>query len=297
MSPGFPVNAFITHLDIEAGSSSLTIEAYLGDIDRYVAWLAERGTTEPGAVVTKDIEDYLSFLRAEGRASKTVARAFAAVRAFHRFMHGEGLTQANPTDTLGVSPGRRKLPDVLSIEEIGKLIEAPDIETPLGLRDRAMLEFAYATGSRVSELVNITMQNVMLSEALVRIMGKGAKERMVPMGSVARKYVDSYLREVRPELAKRKSRDVLFLSYRGNPMTRDGYWKLLKKYVIQAGITTHTSPHTLRHSFATHLLAGGADIRVIQELLGHATIATTEVYTHVDRSYLKEVHGTYHPRA
>ena len=297
MSPGFPVNAFITHLDIEAGSSSHTIEAYLGDIDRYVAWLAERDTTEPGAVVTKDIEDYLSFLRTEGRSSKTVARAFAAVRAFHRFMHGEGLTRANPTDTLGVSPGRRKLPDVLSIEEIGKLIEAPDIETPLGLRDRAMLEFAYATGSRVSELVNMTLQNVMLSEALVRIMGKGAKERMVPMGSVARKYVDRYLREVRSELATRKSRDVLFLSYRGNPMTRDGYWKLLKKYVIQAGITTHTSPHTLRHSFATHLLAGGADIRVIQELLGHATIATTEVYTHVDRSYLKEVHSTYHPRA
>ena len=297
MPPGFPVNAFITYLDIEAGSSSHTIEAYLGDVDRYVAWLTERGATEPGAVTTRDVEDYLEHLREEGRVPKTVARAFAAIRAFHRFLHGEGITPANPTDTLGVSPGRRKLPDVLSVKEIEMLIEAPDIGTPLGLRDRAMLEFAYATGSRVSELVAMTMQNIMLSEALVRIMGKGAKERMVPLGSKAREFVERYLREVRPDLAKRKARDVLFLSFRGNPMTRMGYWKILKKYVIQAGITTHTSPHTLRHSFATHLLEGGADIRVIQELLGHATIATTEIYTHVDREYLKEVHSTFHPRA
>ena len=160
-----------------------------------------------------------------------------------------------------------------------------------------MLEFAYATGTRVSELVTMTIQNILFKENIVRITGKGSKQRLVPLGSTAKGRVQEYLTQVRPQLAGNKSKDVLFLNSRGGPLSRMGFWKILRKYVIQAGITTHTSPHTLRHSFATHLLEGGADIRVIQELLGHSNISTTEIYTHIDREYLKEVHRTFHPRA
>ncbi len=294
---GFPLTAFVTHLDIEEGSSPLTIESYLGDIERYTAWLAERRITEPATVTRRDVEIYIEYLREAGRSPKTVARAFAALRAFHRFCLREGVAGSDPTDKLAVSPGRRRLPDVLSIPEVVRLLETPDTSVPLGIRDRALLEFAYATGCRVSELVNMTVPNVLMEETLVRIMGKGAKERVIPFGSAAKQWLRRYLADVRPGLVSTLSRDRLFVSVRGRPLTRDGYWKILRKHVERAGITTHTSPHTLRHSFATHLLEGGADIRVIQELLGHANITTTEIYTHVNREFLSEVHRTFHPRA
>ena len=226
-----------------------------------------------------------------------MARNFSAVRSYHLFLNRERFTDNDPTETVELLSLHRKLPDVLSIDEIVRLIEIPDTSDSLGLRDHAMLEFAYATGVRVSELISITIQNILFSENLVRITGKGSKERIVPLGETAKEAVQLYMRQVRVNLAGKKSKDVLFLNRRGTPLTRMGFWKILRKYVILAGITKHTSPHTIRHSYATHLLEGGADIRVVQELLGHANIATTEIYTHIDREYIKEVHRTFHPRA
>ncbi len=219
------------------------------------------------------------------------------MRSYHRFLRSERICGEDPTETVEVRSSRRKLPDTLSIEEVVRLIESPDVSDPLCLRDRAMLEFAYATGTRVSELINMPVSSVLFREDIVRITGKGSKERIVPLGSTAKEMVLAYMEKSRPTLVGKTPRDILFLNARGDPLTRMGFWKILRKYVIQAGITRHTSPHTLRHSFATHLLEGGADIRVLQELLGHSNIATTEIYTHIDREYLKEVHRTFHPRA
>jgi len=297
MPDQFSITGFVTYLDVEEGLSPNTIEAYMHDVGRYVTYISTFGITSPAQVTKDRIVEYIEELRKLGLAVNSVSRNFSAIRSYHRFLYHESRTQSDPTETVEVAALRRKLPDVLSIEEAIRLIESPDTSTPLGIRDRAMLEFAYASGTRVTELVTMTIQNISFDENLVRITGKGSKQRLVPLGSAAKTRVREYLNGVRPQLAGNTSRDVLFLNVRGGPLSRMGFWKILRKYVIKAGITTHTSPHTLRHSFATHLLEGGADIRVIQELLGHSNIATTEIYTHIDREYLKEVHRTFHPRA
>jgi len=293
----FSVTAFVTYLDVEEGDSPNTIEGYMHDVNRYIAYILSCGTSSPEKITKELVVDYIERLGEMGLSPGSISRNFSAIRSYHRFLAREGITALDPTETVEVANRKRHLPDVLSIEEAIRLIEAPDTSTALGIRDRAMLEFAYATGTRVTELITMTIQNVLFKENIVRITGKGSKQRMVPLGSTAREKVKHYLSDVRPGLVKARSKDILFLNVRGGQMSRMGFWKLLRKYVIMAGITTHTSPHTLRHSFATHLLEGGADIRVIQELLGHANIATTEIYTHIDREYLKEVHRTYHPRA
>ncbi len=297
MADPFVITRYITFLDVEEGLSPNTIEAYLHNTNRYIGWLKDNNINDPGAVNRESVLDFLETLEEMGLSKNSLTRNFAAIKSYHQFLLREQFSPADPTETLQVRPPRRKLPDVLTIEETLRLIESPDMSTPLGLRDRAMLEFAYATGSRVSELISVTIQQVLLEENLVRITGKGSKERIVPLGQTAKEHVCSYINTVRKDLAKGQTRDVLFLNVRGRPLTRMGFWKILRKYVLTAGITTHTSPHTLRHSFATHLLEGGADIRVIQELLGHSHISTTEIYTHIDREYLKEIHRTCHPRA
>lgn len=297
MADPFAITRYITFLDVEEGLSPNTIEAYLHNTNRYIGWLSDNNINDPAAVSRETVLDFLETLEEMGLSKNSLTRNFAAIKSYHQFLLRERFTPADPTETLQVRPPRRKLPDVLTIEETLRLIESPDLSTPLGLRDRAMLEFAYATGSRVSELISVTIQQVLLEENLVRITGKGSKERIVPLGQTAKEHVHSYINTVRRELAKGQTRDVLFLNIRGRPLTRMGFWKILRKYVLISGITTHTSPHTLRHSFATHLLEGGADIRVIQELLGHSHISTTEIYTHIDREYLKEIHRTCHPRA
>jgi integrase/recombinase XerD len=297
MADPFSITEYVTHLDVEEGLSKNTIGAYLHNVDRYISWLKSRGVPEPGKAVKEDVLAFLGELEALELSPVSISRNFSAVRSYHRFLYGERVNPVDPTETIETHSMRRRLPDTLSIEEVIRLIESPDTSNPLGLRDRAMLEFAYAAGTRVSELITLPIANVLFKENLVRITGKGSKERIVPLGSTAREQVLAYLERARPALASKVPSDLLFLNARGGPLTRMGFWKILRKYVILSGITKHTSPHTLRHSFATHLLEGGADIRVLQELLGHSNIATTEIYTHVDREYLKEVHRTFHPRA
>jgi len=298
MSSPFALTQYLTYLEVELGASANTIAGYLHDVNRYLEYLSGQGIEHPGRVEKSVVLDFAEELRKNGLAVNTVARYLAALRSYHQFLFREHHTRGDPTETIELLAVHRKLPGVLSVEEVIRLIESPDSSKSLGIRDRAMLEFAYATGVRVSELISVTLQNVLFEENLVRIMGKGSKERIVPLGGAAKRTVLEYMRSTRTALArKRQSRDVLFLNRFGRPLTRMGFWKILRKYVLQAGITKHTTPHTLRHSFATHLLEGGADIRVVQELLGHASIATTEIYTHVDREYIKEVHRSFHPRA
>ena len=298
MPDPFAITDYLTHLEVELGLSANTIEAYLHDVNRWIEYLSSNGIDKPGQVEKQTVLDFIENLRTAGLSTNSIARNISAVRSYHTFLFSEQLTVIDPTETIEVLTLHRKLPDVLSIDEIIRLIEAPDTSKSKGLRDHAMLEFAYGTGARVSELITITVQNILFDENLVRITGKGSKERIVPLGGKAKKTVLDYIRNIRSPLSEKKlSKDVLFLNMRGSPLSRMGFWKILRSYVIQAGITRHTSPHTLRHSFATHLLEGGADIRVVQELLGHASISTTEIYTHVDREYIKEVHRTFHPRA
>ncbi|MDZ7260898.1 MAG: tyrosine recombinase XerD, partial [candidate division KSB1 bacterium] len=236
-------------------------------------------------------------LRDVGLAPSSMARNLSAIRMFHRFLMGENITYRDPTETILLPKLSKRLPTVLDIWEVEKLLEQPDVSQPLGLRDRALLEFLYATGVRASELISLKQSQLFFPQGFVRVFGKGAKERMVPIGEQAIFYVQHYQNTTRMVLAQRGlSTDVLFLNRRGQPLSRMGLWKILRFYVLKAGIAKSVSPHTLRHSFATHLLEGGADLRAVQEMLGHADISTTQIYTHLDREYLKEVHRRFHPR-
>jgi len=297
MADTFTITNYVTYLDVEEGLSPHTIEAYMHNVNRYISFLRDTGILSPSGVTREHVTEFLDTLQSFGLSQTSISRNFAAVKSYHRFLLRENILSSDPADTIQVKASRRRLPEVLSVEETIRLVESPDCTTPAGVRDRAMLEFTYATGVRVSELVSMTVDNILFKEDIVRITGKGSKERIVPLGSTAKEKVLEYIRTSRSALAGARSRDILFLNMRGTPLTRMGFWKILHKYAILAGITKHVSPHTLRHSFATHLLEGGADIRIIQELLGHANISTTEIYTHVDREYLKEIHRSFHPRA
>ena len=297
MSEKFTITKYIYYLDVEEGLSSNTVEAYLHNVNRYISFLTSKSIDSPAQVKKENVIDFIEYLHRKGLSQNSISRNFAAVKSYHQFLYRENMAESDPTEIIQISASQRILPDVLNVEETIKLIETPDSSTPLSIRDRAMLEFAYATGARVTELVSIKLQNIYFDENIVRITGKGSKERIVLIGQIAKEKVLDYLNTSRPVLAGDSSRDVLFLNVRGAPLTRMGFWKILRKYVLLSGITKHTSPHTLRHSFATHLLEGGADLRVVQELLGHAYISTTKVYTHIDREYIKEVHRTFHPRA
>jgi integrase/recombinase XerD len=296
MADSFDITRFIGYLEIESGFSPNTIDAYMHDVNRYAGFLRDRGIESPDASSRELVSEFITSLQSAGLAQSSVSRNFQAIRTYHRHLRREGKVITDPTETIQVCEPRRRLPDVLTVEEAIRLVETPVADSPLGIRDCALLEFAYATGARVSEIITITSQHILHNEGLVRIFGKGSKERLVPVGESALGAVRVYIEQSRPQLLRGASRNELFLNNRGAVLTRMGYWKILRKYVILAGITRHTSPHTLRHSFATHLLEGGADLRVVQELLGHSYISTTERYTHVDREYLKEVHRTFHPR-
>lgn len=287
---------FIDHLAVERNLSPNTADAYRRDIDRYLKFLdrVETSVTDAG---TEAIEEFIRFLRKRNISARSVVRTLSAIRSFYRFLRTEGVTDSDPTSQ--VEPPRlwKKLPVVLDIFEIEALLDQPDLESDLGIRDRAMLELAYAAGLRISEMLQATTYDLDMREGLIRVMGKGKKERLVPVGGVALDYVMRYLDGPRIRLAARgEATDILFLNFRGGPLSRMGFWKILKKYVEGAGILKKCTPHTLRHSFATHLLEGGADLRAVQEMLGHADISTTQIYTHVDRSYLKDIHKTFHPR-
>jgi integrase/recombinase XerD len=288
---------FLNFLRIEKNAASNTVFSYQNDLNRYLAFLKNRGLESLEQVQTSDILALIQLLNTLGYAPASIARNISAIRMFHRFLLGESYLIKDPTINI-TSPRRAKnLPSVLDQSEIALILEQPDISDPRGLRDKAMLEFLYATGLRVTEIISIRNTDLFLSDGFIRVFGKGSKERLVPIGEQAINYTSQYVKFVRPLIVgKSGGNNVVFLNWRGRPLTRMGLWKILQTYVKKAGIKKKVSPHTFRHSFATHLIEGGADLRAVQEMLGHADIATTQIYTHLDREYLKEVHRNFHPR-
>lgn len=288
--------SFVDYLRSEQGLSENTIVSYRYDIAKYIKFLSREGKADVAGADDRRIEDFLFSMRDGEVAPTTIARAISSLKAFYQYLMSEGRVSIDPTANVDGPKFLRRLPQVLSPEEVFAILESPDLSKPLGLRDRAMLEFMYATGARVSEILNVRIADLDIEEALVRILGKGSKERIVPVGEVAITFVKKYLEEVRPRLTAATRSERLFLSVHGDKMSRSALWKMVKRYTVRANLGKRVTPHTFRHSFATHLLEGGADLVVVQELLGHADISTTQIYTHVDREYLREVHRTCHPR-
>jgi integrase/recombinase XerD len=291
------LDQFLNHLSIERDLTANTIESYRRDLNGYLSFLREIKVDSVGAITAEHVTGFIASLSRKGLAANTIARKLSSLRGFHRFLAAEGHCDFDPTSTLESPRQWRKLPGVLNIKEMESLLNQPGRDTLLGIRDKAILEFLYATGVRISELIGTKRKDLLPEVELVRVMGKGRKERIVPIGKEAIRSVQRYLQEVRSEFAGEHSEDVLFLNRMGSPFSRMGLWKILRKYVNQAGITKRVSPHTIRHSFATHLLKGGADLRAVQEMLGHADISTTQIYTHLDREYIKQEHRDYHPRS
>ena len=293
----FHLERFDDFLTLEQGNSPLTIEAYRRDVDRLVDYATVKGALSPVDVTSRTLRDFVYHLKDIGLAPSSIRRNISAIRTYFRFLLAEGVTTRDPSERLETPKRWRTLPDVLTVEEVSRLLGAPTIDDSMVFRDRAMLELAYGAGLRVSEWITIGVRDVLFEDKLVRVFGKGSKERLVPIGRTAIGAVATYLRELRPALEKGGGKGALFLNARGTPLTRMGAWKILRRHVERAEIEKHVSPHTLRHSFATHLLEGGADLRAVQEMLGHADISTTQIYTHVDREYLRQVHRQFHPRA
>ena len=292
------VDLFLQHLKVERSLSPNTIEAYSRDLARLGRFLSEDKLDRLDRVTQADLTDYLLSLVDAGLSARSRARALVAVRGLFRFLVADRYLDGDPTETLDSPRIARALPVVLGADEVDRLLAAPDISTARGLRDSAMLATLYATGVRVSELVHMQLREVNLERGYVRVLGKGQKQRLIPLGEVARQRIERYLESGRPHHAKGRS-DLrpLFLGNRQKPLTRQGFWKLLKNYARAAGITRAISPHKLRHSFATHLLERGADLRAVQAMLGHADITTTQIYTQVSRARMLEVYKKHHPRS
>jgi integrase/recombinase XerD len=295
-APGFYLRRFEDVLILEQGASPRTVEAYRRDVLRCAAFAREAGVSEAAGLTPAILREYVYTLKDLGLSGATIRRNVSALRTWFRILLAEGLVTHDPTERLETPSRWRTLPEVLTVDEVLALLAAPGLDEPLAFRDRAMLELAYGAGLRVSEWITLAVRDVLLEESLVRVMGKGSKERLVPIGRSAIGALAVYMRELRPVLERGGGEGILFLNSRGTPLTRMGAWKILRKYVQKAGIERAVSPHTLRHSFATHLLEGGADLRAVQEMLGHADIATTQLYTHLDREYLRSVHRSFHPR-
>jgi len=293
----FFIERFDDFLALEQGASVETSKAYKLDIERFVTYEQVKGAASPNEVGSRSLREYIYHLKDLGLAAASIRRNISAVRTYFKFLLGEGHVVRDPSERLETPKRWRTLPEVLTVDEVERLLAAPSLDQPLAFRDRAMLEVAYGAGLRVSEWISLAVRDAMLQDHLVRVFGKGAKERLVPIGRRAIGAIAIYLRELRPTLERGEGKGILFLSARGQPLSRMGAWKILRKYVDQAGITKPVSPHTLRHSFATHLLEGGADLRAVQEMLGHVDISTTQIYTHIDREYLRSVHKQFHPRS
>jgi integrase/recombinase XerD len=295
--PAFALDAFTQYLTLERGSSPNTVAAYRRDLSHLVEFLEGQGVAAPAAATPKVLREFVFRLKDVGLAPTSIRRHVSAVHTYYRFLAGEGLVARDPTERLQSPKKWRTLPSVLTVHEVERLLDAANPDDPLAWRDRALVEFGYATGARVSEIVGAEVKDVLFEQGLVRLFGKGSKERLVPIGRRALGAVALYHREIRPGLEKGKGRGILFLNARGQPLSRVGAWGIVKKLARGAGITKRVTPHTLRHTFATHLLEGGADLRAVQEMLGHADLSTTQLYTKVDRDYLRSVHRQYHPRA
>jgi len=291
------IDAFCDALWLEDGLAKSTLESYRTDLILFARWLASAGRGRLLAAGEAELTAYVARVAAERKRATSQSRYLSTLRRFYRWHLSRGVIQADPTLNL-VNPQRpARLPKVLSESMVESLLAAPEVETVFGLRDRAMLETIYATGLRVSELVNLKLHEVGLNEGVLRVFGKGSKERLVPLGELALDWISRYLREARPELLGNQRSDALFVTRRGGAMTRQMFWTLVKRHALVAGIDpARLSPHVLRHAFATHLLNHGADLRVVQLLLGHADISTTQIYTHVARERLKNLHARHHPR-
>lgn len=296
---------FLVHIGIERGLANATVSAYESDLNKYVAWLQTHGITKPDDIAKQDVEDYIAALDADGESARSKARRLASIHEFHRFALAQHAVSADVAASVKAPKGASVLPDVLSVDEVSRLLDAAAVggsTDPVVLRDKALLEFMYATGCRVSEAVGTNLDDIDLEEKVVRLMGKGSKQRLVPLGSYARNSVVAYLNAGRGELERRSTakvpeRRALFLNKRGKRISRQSVWEIVKTAGKRAGITKPLHPHTLRHSFATHLIQGGADVRTVQELLGHASVTTTQIYTHVSPEALIETYLTAHPRA
>lgn len=294
--------AYLRFLRLERSLAVNTIEAYERDLTRYIRFLTGSGITNEEAVTEQHIAAFIRSLRAAELSPKSIARTISAVKGFHKFLLGERRIPFDPTQNIELPKKGKHLPDVLAVDEIDRILSAADpaaeTATKFVWRDRAILETLYATGMRVSELTGLTQGNLYADQQLVRVFGKGSKERLVPIGDSALRWIAEYQRRLRGELAvKQRSGDKLFLNFRGGPISRVAVWNIVCEYTRRAGIRKEIHPHTFRHSFATHLLEGGADLRSVQEMLGHADITTTQIYTHIDREHLKEQHRLFHPRA
>jgi len=292
----FHLREFLDHLSLERGLSPRTLDAYGRDVGRLIAFLREQGVERPGEATAAHLREYIYTLKDRGLEPTSIRRNISSIRTYFAYLMAEGHVVADPSERLEPPRVWRRLPGVLSRAEVERLLEAPDPSDPLYWRDRALLEFAYASGVRVSELISLKIRDVSIEEGFATVFGKGSKERLVPIGRSAVRALDVYLREIRPRLETGGGKGVVFLNARGRPLTRMGVWKILRKHVERAGISKRVTPHTLRHSFATHLLEGGADLAAVQEMLGHADISTTQIYTHIDREYLRDVHRKFHPR-
>ncbi|HUT43102.1 MAG TPA: site-specific tyrosine recombinase XerD [Desulfobacterales bacterium] len=290
------VDQYISYLVFENGLSEKTIESYSSDLSKYLEFLKQKGVKDITQADTPMILKHLIALRESGLGSKSCARHLITLRGFYKFLAQEKVLEFDPAKLIDLPKSGLKLPDVLSVSEVNLLLNIPDINTPLGKRNSAMLELLYAAGLRVSELVNLKFLDVNLEACFVRVMGKGSKERIVPFGLYAKNKIDDYSNNSRPLLLKNRISKYLFVARAGKPMTRQGFWKLLKQYVKQAKIKKKVTPHSLRHSFASHLLEGGADLRTVQVMLGHVDISSTQIYTHVARDHLRQIHEKYHPR-
>jgi len=287
---------YINYLLFEKGLAEKTIESYSRDLARYLDFLSSKGIRKIDETDTPLILQHLINLRNDGLGSRSTARHLVTVRGFYKYLVQEKVIKRDPARLVDLPKSGLKLPDVLSVTEIKLLLDLPDTQTPLGLRNAAMLELLYASGLRVSELVNLKLLDLNTEAGFVRVMGKGSKERIIPIGIYAKNILNDYIKSARPPLLKDRVSQYLFVARAGKPMTRQGFWKLLKGYALQAGINKKITPHSIRHSFASHLLEGGADLRTVQVMLGHVDIATTQIYTHVARDRLKQMHAKYHPR-
>ncbi len=292
----FLVERFDDFLSLEHGSADRTREAYQRDVLRLATYAVSRSARRPQELTPAHLRDFVYHLKDVGLAPSSIRRTIAGLRTWFGFLVAEGVIPGDPSDRLELPKRWQTLPEVLSADEVTKLLAAPSQDDAMYYRDRAMLELAYGAGLRVSEWTSVTVRDVHLDESLVRVRGKGGKERLVPFGRSAAAAIAIYLRELRPRLERGGGKGRLFLNARGEPLSRMGAWTILRKYVRRSGLEKTVTPHTLRHSFATHLLEGGADLRAVQEMLGHADVSTTQVYTHVDREYLRSVHKQYHPR-
>jgi integrase/recombinase XerD len=292
----FALEQFRDFLQLEGGHSTNTVESYLRDLQRVASYAEGQGVHDPASVTPSLLREFVFTLKDLGLSPATIRRQVSAIRTYYRFLVAEGLVPIDPSDRLESPRRGRRLPPTLSVAEVEAMLQAADPDHPLAWRDRALIELGYGAGLRVSELCGLTLGDLRFDEGVVRVIGKGSKERLVPVGRNVIGTVSVYLHQVRPNLDRGKGRNRVLLNRRGEPLSRVGAWGVVKRLATAAGVTKPVTPHTLRHTFATHLLEGGADLRAVQEMLGHADLSTTQIYTHIDREYLRSVHKQYHPR-